>query len=98
MLYLVPVLFAAATFGLRAGLFAGLASSLAYNFFFLPPTGTLTVNNPENIVSILVLLGVAVVTSQFAARVRAQANLAQWSARQNACLLYTSANRFSPQS
>ncbi|MDO9362620.1 MAG: sensor histidine kinase KdpD [Sphingopyxis sp.] len=86
LLYLVPVMFAAATFGLRAGLFAGLASSLAYNFFFLPPTGTLTVNNPENIVSILVLLGVAVVTSQFAARVRAQANLAQWSARQNAAL------------
>lgn len=86
LLYLVPVMFAAATFGLRAGLFAGLASSLAYNFFFLPPTGTLTVNNPENVVSILVLLGVAVVTSQFAARVRAQADLAQSSARQNAAL------------
>lgn len=86
LLYLVPVMFAAATFGLRAGLFAGLASSLAYNFFFLPPTGTLTVNNPENVISILVLLGVAVVTSQFAARVRAQADLAQSSARQNAAL------------
>ncbi|WP_443971399.1 DUF4118 domain-containing protein [Sphingobium sp. CR28] len=86
LLFLVPVMFAAATFGLRAGLFAGLASSLAYNFFFLPPTGTLTVNNPENIISILVLLGVAIVTSQFAARVRAQADLAQSSARQNAAL------------
>jgi two-component system, OmpR family, sensor histidine kinase KdpD len=86
LLYLVPVMFAAATFGVRAGLFAGLAASLAYNFFFLPPTGTLTVNNPENVISILVLLGVAVVTSQFAARVRAQADLAQSSARQNAAL------------
>lgn len=86
LLYLVPVMFAAATFGLRAGLFAGLASSLAYNFFFLPPTGTLTVNNPENVISILVLIGVAIVTSQFAARVRAQADLAQSSARQNAAL------------
>jgi two-component system sensor histidine kinase KdpD len=86
LLFLIPVMFAAATFGLRAGLFAGLASSLAYNFFFLPPTGTLTVNNPENVISILVLLGVAVVTSQFAARVRAQADLAQSSARQNAAL------------
>jgi two-component system sensor histidine kinase KdpD len=86
LLYLVPVMFAAATFGLRAGLFAGLASSLAYNFFFLPPTGTLTVANPENVISILVLLGVAIVTSQFAARVRAQADLAQSSARQNAAL------------
>jgi two-component system sensor histidine kinase KdpD len=86
LLYLVPVMFAAATFGLRAGLFAGVASSLAYNFFFLPPTGTLTVNNPENLVSFFVLLGVAIVTSQFAARVRAQATLAQSSARQNAAL------------
>ena len=86
LLYLIPVMFAAATFGLRSGLFAGLLSSLAYNFFFLPPTGTLTVNNPENVISILVLLGVAVVTSQFAARVRAQADLAQSSARQNAAL------------
>lgn len=86
LLYLIPVMFAAATFGVRAGLFAGLAASLAYNFFFLPPTGTLTVNNPENVISILVLLGVAVVTSQFAARVRAQADLAQSSARQNAAL------------
>ena len=86
LLFLIPVMFAAATFGLRAGLFAGVASSLAYNFFFLPPTGTLTVYNPENVISILVLLGVAIVTSQFAARVRAQADLAQSSARQNAAL------------
>jgi len=86
LLYLVPVMFAAASFSLRAGLFAGLASSLAYNFFFLPPTGTLTVSNPENVVSIFVLLGVAIVTSQFAARVRAQADLAGSSARQNAAL------------
>lgn len=86
LLYLVPVMFAAASYGLRAGLFAGLASSLAYNFCFLPPTGTLTVSNPENIISILVLLGVAIVTAHFAAGVRAQANLAQESARQNAAL------------
>ncbi|WP_145076145.1 sensor histidine kinase, partial [Sphingobium wenxiniae] len=86
LLFLIPVMFAAATFGLRAGLFAGLVASLAYNFFFLPPTGTLTVNNPENVISILVLLGVAIVTSQFAARVRAQADLAGASARQNAAL------------
>jgi two-component system sensor histidine kinase KdpD len=86
LFYLVPVMFAAATFGLRAGLFAGVVSSLAYNFFFLPPTGTLTVSNPENVVSIFVLLGVAIVTSHFAARVKAQADLAQSSARQNAAL------------
>lgn len=86
LLYLLPVMVAATLFGLRTGLFAGIASSLAYNFFFLPPTGTLTVDNPENVISILVLLGVAVVTSQLTARVRAQADMAASSARTNAAL------------
>lgn len=86
LLYLLPVMAAASLYGLRTGLFAGITASLAYNFFFLPPTGTLTVNNPENIVSIIVLLGVAVATSQLTARVRAQADLAAASARTNATL------------
>jgi two-component system sensor histidine kinase KdpD len=86
LLYLLPVMAAASLFGLRAGLFAGLASSIAYNFVFLPPTGTLTISNPENVVTIVVLLGVAFVTSQFAARVRSQADLAAASARANAAL------------
>ncbi|WBH15333.1 sensor histidine kinase [Sphingomonas radiodurans] len=86
LLYLLPVMAAASLYGLRTGLFAGIASSLAYNFFFLPPTGTLTVSNPENVVSIFVLLGVAVATSQLTSRVRSQADLAASSARTNAAL------------
>ncbi len=86
LLYLLPVMAAASLFGLRTGLFAGIASSLAYNFFFLPPTGTLTISNPENVISILVLLGVAFATSQLTSRVRAQADLAAASARTNAAL------------
>ena len=86
LLYLLPVMVAASLFGLRPGLFAGVASSLAYNFFFLPPTGTLTISNPENVVSVLVLLGVAIATSQLTSRVRAQADLAAASARTNATL------------
>ncbi len=86
LLYLLPVMAAASLFGLRTGLFAGIASSLAYNFFFLPPTGTLTISNPENVISILVLLGVAFATSQLTARVRAQADMAAASARTNAAL------------
>ena len=86
LLYLLPVMAAASLFGLRTGLYAGIASSLAYNFFFLPPTGTLTINNPENLVSVVVLLGIAVATSQLTSRVRAQADLAAASARTNATL------------
>ncbi|MDP9087011.1 MAG: sensor histidine kinase KdpD [Pseudomonadota bacterium] len=86
LFYLLPVMAAASLFGLRAGLFAGVASSLAYNYFFIPPTGTLAIENPENLVSVLVLLGIAVATSQLASRVRAQADLAAASARANATL------------
>jgi two-component system sensor histidine kinase KdpD len=86
LLYLVPVLVAASMFGRWPGITAGLASSLAYNFFFLPPTYTLTVSNPENVVTLLVLLAVALVTSHFAARARVQADIAASSARQNAAI------------
>jgi two-component system sensor histidine kinase KdpD len=86
LLFLLPVMTAASLFGLRTGLYAGILSSLCYNYFFLPPTGTLTVSNPENVISIFVLLGVAIATSQLTARVRAQADLASVSARTNAAL------------
>lgn len=86
LLYLLPVMVAATRFGLRNGIVTGLVSSLAYNFFFIPPTHTFTIQNPENILTVLVLLGVAVVSSQLAARVRAQALLAQKSASQNSSL------------
>ncbi len=86
LLYLIPVMAAATLYGLRTGIFAGLLSSLAYNFFFLPPLHTLTINDPSNLVTALMLLGVAVVMSQLAARVRLQAELAQRSAGQNAAL------------
>lgn len=86
LLYLLPVMAAATWFGLRPGLFAGLMSSLAYNFFFLPPTGTFTIAAPENVIQVIMLLGVGIATSQLTARVRAQADLAAASARVNAVL------------
>ncbi|MBB3695179.1 sensor histidine kinase KdpD [Sphingomonas sp. BK580] len=86
LLYLLPVMAAASLFGLRTGLYAGVASTLAYNFFFLPPVGTLSINNPENLISVFVLLGIAIATSQLTSRVRAQADLASASARTNATL------------
>ncbi|MEA3002388.1 MAG: two-component system, OmpR family, sensor histidine kinase KdpD, partial [Sphingomonadales bacterium] len=86
LLYLIPVMAAATLYGLRTGIAAGLLSALAYNFFFLPPLHTFTISDPSNIVTALMLLAVAAVTSQLAARVRLQADLAQRSAGQNAAL------------
>ena len=86
LLYLLPVMVAATRYGLRTGVAAGLASSLAYNFFFLPPTHTLTIEDPRNFITVLVLLTVAIVSSQLAARVREHALQAQASAAQNSAL------------
>src|SRR3546814_12089915 len=53
---------AATRFGLRTGIVTGLCSSLGYNFFFIPPTHTFTIEDPRNIITVLVLLGVAIVS------------------------------------
>ncbi|WP_324699295.1 sensor histidine kinase KdpD [Novosphingobium sp. RL4] len=86
LLYLLPVMVAATRYGLRTGVVTGLLCSIGYNFFFIPPTHTLTIEDPRNILTVLVLLGVAVVSSQLAARVRAHALQAQASAAQNGAL------------
>ncbi|NML93868.1 DUF4118 domain-containing protein [Novosphingobium olei] len=86
LLYLLPVLFAATRYGLATGILTGLVASLAYNFCFIPPTGTFTIADPQNIITVGVLLLVAAVASQLAARLRAQALLAARSARQSAAL------------
>ncbi len=86
LLYMLPVMAAATIYGLRTGIVTGILSSLAYNFFFIPPLYTFTIADPGNIVTVCVLIGVAVVTSQLAARVRVQADLAQRSSGQNAAL------------
>lgn len=86
LVYLIPVLAAASLYGMRTGVFTGIVSALAYNFFFLPPIYTFTIQDPENVLTVVVFIAVAIVTSQLAARVRVQANLAERSSGQNAAL------------
>jgi two-component system sensor histidine kinase KdpD len=76
MLFLVPVLLSAVSFGLRPALFTAFVSVMAYNFFFLPPLYTFTIVDPNNWLSFAVLLLVAITAGNLAARVRVQADLA----------------------
>ena len=71
--FLIAVLASAVTYGLWASLFACLVSVLAYNFFFLPPLYTFTIADPENVVALFFFTVVALIASNLAARVRAQA-------------------------
>ena len=71
--FLIAVLASAVTYGLWASLFACLISVLSYNFFFLPPLYTFTIADPENVVILFFFTVVALIASNLAARVRAQA-------------------------
>lgn len=72
LLFLLPVLYAAARGGLWPGLFAALSGAAAYNFFLLPPRYTFRIHGLENLVSVFVLVAVAVVTSRLATRLVAR--------------------------
>ncbi len=86
MLYLLPVMFAAAAYGLRHALVAGIGAALAFNFFFLPPLYTFTIADPQSVLTMLALLGVAAVTSRLAGRLRSQAQLGVRGAQESAAL------------
>lgn len=72
LIFLVGILAVAARFGTWPSLFASIAASLCYNFFFIPPIYTFTIADPKNIAAFVVFIIVALVVSQLAARVRAQ--------------------------
>lgn len=86
LLYLPAVLAAAVLAGLGPALFAALASALAYNFFFTAPHLTFRIANPNDIVTVIALFGVAVVTSHLAASVRRHARIAEAHAARNATI------------
>src|SRR5262245_37302875 len=71
LLFLMIVVLIAARWGWGPGLFASLAGNLAVNFFFVDPLYKFTVQEPENLLSLFVFLGVAALTSWLLARARA---------------------------
>jgi two-component system sensor histidine kinase KdpD len=86
LLYLPGVLAAAGFYGLAPGMVAAVVSALAFNFFFTQPFHTFRITNPEDVATVALLFLVALVTSQLAARMRAQAQAAQGSAARNATI------------
>ena len=72
LVFLTAVVGVAVRYGLWPSLLATVASSLCYNFFFLPPTYTFTITDPTNLAALVFFTVVAVVVSHFAARGRSQ--------------------------
>lgn len=86
LLYLLPVMVQAGRRGLGAGLATSTLAALAFNFFLVPPRYTLHVADPDNLVTMLVLFGVALAVSELTARLRLQAERAERMAQVHAHL------------
>ena len=82
MLYLVVVLLGAVALGRGPAVVAAVAAFLATNFFLIEPRFSLTVANPEEWVTLILLLLTAVVTGQVAAGQEQRAEEAEANARE----------------
>jgi two-component system sensor histidine kinase KdpD len=85
-LYVFAVLPVAVVWGLVLAIPAAVASVLAFNWFFLPPTHTFRLSESENWLALAVYVVVAVVTSELAVRARRRAKLAEQREREAALL------------
>ena len=73
LVFLTAVVGVAVRYGLWPSIFASVAASLCYNFFFLPPIYTFTIADPTNVAAFFFFIVIAIVVSNVAARVRTQA-------------------------
>ncbi len=71
--YLVLVLLIASTWGFVESVAASIAATVTYNFFFLPPVGTLTIADPENWAALGAFLTTALVASRLSTLARQRA-------------------------
>ena len=69
MVFLLAVLGCALSHGLWSAVAASFLAFLAYNFFFIPPIYTFTIAEPQELLSLLVFLIVAVLAGTLAGRV-----------------------------
>ena len=71
--FLLGVLVVSAFWGLWYAVFLAILSTLAFNFFFLPPIGTFTISDPQNWVALFAFLVTAIIASDLSNRARKEA-------------------------
>jgi K+-sensing histidine kinase KdpD len=84
IVYLLPVLLLAVTFGRLGAVVAALAAFLAFDFFLVPPFYTFIIDRPEDWIALCIFLITALLTSQLAEVMRqrnAEARLREREAR-----------------
>ena len=68
--YVVAILLIASAWGIVEATIASVAAMLCLNFFFLPPVGTLAIDDPRNWGALVTFLLTAIITSQLSGRAR----------------------------
>ncbi|HEV3332785.1 MAG TPA: ATP-binding protein [Bryobacteraceae bacterium] len=71
--YLLLVLIIASTWGFVEAALASVVATLTFNFFFLPPLGTFTIGDPQNLVAFVSFLITALIASRLSALVKRRA-------------------------
>ena len=71
--FLIAVLLVSANWGFWYAVFLAVLSTLAFNFYFLPPFGTFTIADPQNWVALLAFLLTAMIAGQLSERARREA-------------------------
>jgi len=72
--FLLAILAVSAVWGMAVSVFMSVAAVLGFNYFFLPPVGTLTIADPQNWVALFAFLVTSIVGSQLSARIRKEAD------------------------
>ncbi len=75
--FLLVVLIVAATSRLWGAVTTSIVAMLCFNFYFLPPVGTLTIADPQNWVALVTFLAVSLVASNLSASARSRAREAE---------------------
>lgn len=77
MAFLAPVVASASLYGLAVALATGVMAFLAWDFFFLPPVLSLTIGSPDDLIALVIFMGVAAATGALASRLRQEMQAAQ---------------------
>jgi two-component system sensor histidine kinase KdpD len=72
--FLLAILAVSALWGMVVSVVMSLAAVIAFNYFFLPPVGTLTIADPQNWVALFAFLVSSIMGSQLSSRIRTEAD------------------------
>ena len=74
--FLLAILAVSTVWGIAVSVFMSIAAMFAFNYYFLPPIGTLTIRDPQNWVALFAFLVVSVLASHLSTRANQQAQVA----------------------